>query len=72
MLTHTIYEAPSSAYCHFLPPNTLFTLFSDIFNLCSFLGVRDQVSHPYKTTSKITVSYILIKFLEKKGEDKRF
>jgi hypothetical protein len=27
---------------------------------CSFLKVRDQVSHPYSTTVKITVLYILI------------
>jgi hypothetical protein len=34
-------------------------------NLCSSLSVRDQVSQPYITTSKTTVSYILIfKFFE--------
>jgi hypothetical protein len=27
---------------------------------CSSLKVRDQVSHPYSTTGKITVLYILI------------
>jgi hypothetical protein len=26
------------------------TLFSDTFSLCSSFNVRDQVSHPYKTT----------------------
>jgi hypothetical protein len=26
-------------------------------SLCSSLKVRDQVSHPYSTTAKITVSY---------------
>jgi hypothetical protein len=35
--------------------------------------VRDEVSHPYKTTEKITVAYILIRiFLESKLEDKKF
>jgi hypothetical protein len=29
-------------------------------SLCSSLRVRDQVSHPYNTTGKITVLYILI------------
>jgi hypothetical protein len=35
--------------------------------------VRDQVSHPYSTTGKITVLYILIlRFLYMRWEDKRF
>jgi hypothetical protein len=29
-------------------------------NLQSSLGMRDQVSHPYKTTGKIIILYILI------------
>jgi len=34
--------------------------------------VTDEVSHPYKTTGKIKVLYILIsKFLERRREDKR-
>jgi hypothetical protein len=37
-----------------LGPNILLsTLFSNTLNLCSSLIVRDQVSHPYKTTGKI-------------------
>jgi hypothetical protein len=35
------------------------TLFSDILNLCSSLSVRNAVSHPYKTTDKIIILYIL-------------
>jgi hypothetical protein len=39
----------------------------------SSLDVCDQVSHPYRTTRKITVLYILIfKFSDSKLEDKRF
>jgi hypothetical protein len=38
--------------------NILNKLFSDTFSICSFLNVRDQVSHPYTTTGKITVTYI--------------
>jgi hypothetical protein len=26
-------------------------------SLCSFVNFRDQISHPYKTTSKITVCF---------------
>jgi hypothetical protein len=44
-----------------LSPNIhLNTLFSKTFSLCSSHKVRDQVLHPYKTTGKITVLYILI------------
>jgi polysaccharide pyruvyl transferase WcaK-like protein len=31
------------------------TLFSNTLSLCSPLNVRDQVSHPYRTTGKIIV-----------------
>jgi len=35
--------------------------------------VRDEVSHPYKTTEKIIVAYVLIRiFLDSKLEDKKF
>ena len=44
-----------------LGPNILLsTLFSNTLSLCSSLNVSDQVSHPYKTTGKIIVLYILI------------
>jgi hypothetical protein len=54
------------------PDIHLSTLFSNTLSLCSSLGVRDQVSHPYKTTDKIMILYILIfKFLERRQKDKR-
>ena len=43
-----------------LGPNIFSTLFSNILSLCSSLNVSDQVSHPYKTTGKIIVRFILI------------
>jgi hypothetical protein len=47
------------------------TLFPDTLSLCSSL--RDQVSHPGRTTSKIIDLYILIfMFLDSRHEDKRF
>jgi hypothetical protein len=35
-------------------------MFSDSFIIQPFLNARDQVSHPYKTTGKIIILYILI------------
>ena len=55
------------------PNIPLNTLFSNTLSLRSFLNVNDQVSHPYKTTGKLIVLYILIrKFLDSKLEDKIF
>jgi hypothetical protein len=57
-----------------LGPNIfLNTLFSKTHSLCSSPKVRDQVSHPYSTTGKISVFYILIfRFFDVRWEDKRF
>jgi hypothetical protein len=47
----------------------LSTLFSSTLSLCSSLNVRDYVSHPYRTTGKIMVLYILIfTFFDKRWE----
>jgi hypothetical protein len=75
------YRLWSSSLCSFLydpsssllGPNILNSLFSKTLSLCSSLKVRDQVSHPYSTTDKITVLYILIfRFFDMRREDKRF
>jgi hypothetical protein len=63
----------SPASSLFGPNILLSTLFSNILGLYSSLKVRDQVSHPYRTTGKITVLYILIfMFLNSRREYKRF
>jgi hypothetical protein len=50
---------PSPVASSLLGPDILLsTLFSNTPSLCYSLSVRDQVSHPYKT-SKTTVLYIL-------------
>ena len=68
LITRTIlgeeYRSLTSSLCSFfhspvalslLVPNTLLnSLFSDTLSLRSSLNVSDQVSHPYKTTGKIT------------------
>jgi len=61
------YKLRSSSLCSLLQtpytssllrPNILLsTLFSNTLSLCPFLSVRDQVSHPYKTTGKTVHVY---------------
>src|SRR5215470_5328002 len=65
IITGDEYRSLSSSLCSLLhspvasallDPNILLsTLFSNTLGLCSSLSVRDQVSHPYKTTGKTTV-----------------
>jgi hypothetical protein len=56
-----------------LGPNVfLNTLLSKTPTLCSSPKVRDQVSHPYSTTGKIRISYILIfRFFDMRRENKK-
>ena len=85
-ITHTIlgeeYRSLSSSLCSFLHspitssllgPNILNTLFLNNLSLRSSLNVSDQVSHPYKTTGKIILLYVLIfKFLIANWKTKDF
>jgi hypothetical protein len=70
------YEVPHCAVFSNVTPLHLSSV--QIFSsaLCSqssSLNVRDQVSHPYRTTGKIVVLHILIfTFLDSRLEDKRF
>ena len=87
LITRTIlgegYGSLSSASCSFLYfPVTwshinlsilLNTLFSNTLSLRCSLIVSDQISHPYKTRSKIIFMCNLISiYLDSKLEDKRF
>jgi hypothetical protein len=54
---------PFSFTSSLVGPNILLrTLFSNTLSLYSSLSVRDQVSHPYKTTGRIMVVYITFTF----------
>jgi hypothetical protein len=54
------------------PDILLNTLFLSAISFCFFLNVRDQVSHPHKTASTVTVLYVSILVLDSRREDKKF
>ena len=63
------YTSLSSSFCSLHSPvtsslldsnPTLSTVFSNTLTLCSSVSVSDHVSHPYKTTGKFIVLYILM------------
>jgi len=64
----------SPATSSLLGPNILLsTIFSNTLSLRYILYASDHISHPYKTTGKILILYILIFILfDSKLEDKRF
>jgi hypothetical protein len=79
---YTWYKLRSSSLCSFLQPpvtSSLFSsnillsmLFSNTLSLCSSLTLRNQVSHPHRTTGKIVALYILIfTFLDSRREEKK-
>jgi hypothetical protein len=74
------FKLSSSSLCSLLQPLPPFLvqIFSsapispNTLNLYCSLTVTDQVLHPYETTGKTTVLYVLIlKFLERRQEDKK-
>ena len=67
-------QSPFPVTSSLLGPNILLNaIFSNTLSFLSSRNVNDQVSHPYKTTGKIIILYILIfKFFDSNLEDKRF
>jgi len=60
--------------CSSLPGPKIFLGILNTLNLCSSHIVRDQVSHPYETTGKVVIHYILnlffyLQILNRKTKD---
>jgi hypothetical protein len=76
LCSSSFYNFPHSLVTSSLfgPNILLVTLFSNTLSLRSFLKVRDQVSHPYKTTGRI-MAYVMVIltfiFLDRGREDKK-
>jgi hypothetical protein len=64
----------SPTFWHFLPLRFKYVLstgFSNTFNLCYSLNVRDQVSNPYEKQAKLVLYIIILQFFwEKRGRQK--
>jgi hypothetical protein len=70
---YKLWSSPVRNFLHFPVTNILLeALLSNTHSLYSSRDVRDQVSHPYKTTGRIIVLYILtFTFVDSKREDRR-
>jgi hypothetical protein len=79
------YKLWSTSLCSFLHPPAisslyipniiLSTMFSITVSLCSSLNIRDQVSHPHRTTGKMKTLYnciLIFNISDSRGEDKTF
>jgi hypothetical protein len=65
------FSLPSVASSFFGSNILLNTLFPNTLSLCSSLKIRDQISHPYRTTGKIILLCILLfMFLDSRREGK--
>jgi len=63
----SLLQSPSNSSSKYSPQHPVFKH----LNLGSFYSVRDHVLHPYKTTDKVIILYILLlTFLDTKREDK--
>jgi hypothetical protein len=64
--------SPTSCQSLFGPNILLSILFSNTLSIGSSLNVRDKVSHPYRTSGKIIILYIVIfTSFDSRREDKR-
>jgi hypothetical protein len=76
---HTHHTAPNFSFLQspviysLLGPNVIYaTLFCNDFSLCSFLSMKDQVSHPWNIMTNSNSFYCNIYLLHSKQESKIF